>query len=183
LLEAGDRRRILFASALTLVALPFLYSAKRDSHDATPNVAAVAPGAGDASAALVGDASAAPDTRADETSAPADPSAVRQLAAPATTVAEAVTIGVAASPGAQTSDGTASYKRWTSGSAGLAPCATRLTVIGVRLVVTNTDNGHRVACRVVSNDVPDGVTVVIETDLFLDLADLVEAPVPVSLSW
>ncbi len=57
------------------------------------------------------------------------------------------------------------------------------TVIGARLVVTNTDNGHRVACRVVSNDVPDGVTVVIDTDLFLDLADLVEAPVPVSLSW
>jgi hypothetical protein len=179
LLDVGDRRRIVLASALTLVALPFLYSAKRDSHDATPAVAALAPGAGDASAALSSADAATTDAAVeDETATPAFLSE-----SPGTTAVAAVTIGVAAPPGAQTSEGTASFKRWTSGSGGPGPCATRLAAIGTRLVVTNTDNGHRVACRVVSNDAPDGVSVVIDTELFLDLADLVEAPVPVSLSW
>jgi hypothetical protein len=182
LLEVADRRRIVFASALTLIALPFLYTAKRDSRDATPAVAAVAPGAGDASAALSADDSAGV-LDADASTSAAVAIAAPLTAAPTTTAAGAVTIGVAAPPGAQTVDGNASYKRWSSSSGGLAPCATRLASVGVRMVVTNTDNGHRVACRVVSNEAPDGVSVVIDTDLFLDLADLVEAPVPVSLSW
>jgi hypothetical protein len=179
LLDVGDRRRIVLASALTLVALPFLYTAKRDSRETAPAVAALAPGAGDASAAL----SSAGSSTTVAAAADAPPS-VAASSGPANIAAvQPVTIGVAAPPGPQTSDGLASYKRWGATAGGQGACATRLAPIGTRVVVTNTDNGHRVACRVASNDAPDGVSVVIDTELFLDLADLVAAPIPVSLSW
>jgi hypothetical protein len=50
--------------------------------------------------------------------------------------------------------------------------------------VTNLDNGHLVECVVADRTgVPDDQLIVLDTPDFEQLADLVEAPIPVSISW
>jgi hypothetical protein len=49
---------------------------------------------------------------------------------------------------------------------------------------TNTDNGQTTTClNSVSTPLPAGVDIVLHTDIFTQISDLADAPVPVRISW
>jgi len=52
------------------------------------------------------------------------------------------------------------------------------------ITVTNLNNGRQVKCNNVSIEaLRDGSVILIHTDVFLDLADLVDAPIPVEINF
>lgn len=177
MMEAGDRRRMVLAAILTVVALPFLWSAKRDqAGGSSAPIAAIAPG-GD----LVDGATldAPTENISPELVEPA------YLGGSATTATPApVQYNVAAPPTGQTKVGRATYERWRVDSGEKHPCSTDLAPYGTRIVITNTDNGYKVACVNVRNRAAGAdVLIRLDTDTFVQLADLAEAPIPVELSW
>jgi hypothetical protein len=55
---------------------------------------------------------------------------------------------------------------------------------GVRLSVKNLNNGRTITCsNVMMPSTPANVTIVVHTQLFVGLSDLVNAPIPVSITW
>lgn len=55
---------------------------------------------------------------------------------------------------------------------------------GIAITVTNINNGRKVTCiNVFSLLVPAGISVVLHTTVFEKLADVVDAPIPVTISW
>ena len=56
--------------------------------------------------------------------------------------------------------------------------------IGREVTVTNINNGRSVRCtNVFSLLVPPGVTIVLHTTVFIKLADLIDSPIPVKITW
>ena len=92
---------------------------------------------------------------------------------------------VPTTPSATSETGRASYRRWAAGSTTLsAPCAAWFLPGGTRVTVTDLDNGHTVNCVIADRTgVPDGQLIVLDTSVFEQLADLIEAPIPVTISW
>jgi hypothetical protein len=55
---------------------------------------------------------------------------------------------------------------------------------GKTLTVTNTDNGQTTTClNSISTSLPEGVDIVLHTDIFTLISDLADAPAPVRISW
>ncbi|MFZ9622113.1 MAG: hypothetical protein ACO3B6_00630 [Ilumatobacteraceae bacterium] len=51
-------------------------------------------------------------------------------------------------------------------------------------MVKNLNNGRSIACsNVMMPSTPANITVVLHTRLFVELSDLVNAPIPVSITW
>ena len=164
-MRAQERRRLVFAATVTVVALPAMWMMDGDSAD---------------------DAAAATTTTVDVLF-PADdvnPGVPLYLDDAAPVVAPAVIdIAVPEPPGAREARGDATFKRF-----GVDPltraCTTPLAPPGVELTITNVDNGLSTTCinnRAVS--VPPGADVAIDTQVYVTIAELVEAPVPVRISW
>lgn len=114
-------------------------------------------------------------------SSPADPAFL-----PGTDVVEApeiITVNVPAPPTGTVITGRASFIRWPQ-TLGLAPCATPHALIGARITVTNLNNARSVVCDNVSiESLGDGNTIIIHSDVFLEIADLVDAPIPVEIQF
>jgi len=63
-------------------------------------------------------------------------------------------------------------------------CNSPLAPYGVNLVVKNLNNGRSIACsNVMMPSTPANISVVLHTRLFIELSDLVNAPIPVSINW
>ena len=63
-------------------------------------------------------------------------------------------------------------------------CNSPLAPYGIRLVVKNLNNGRSISCsNVMMPSTPANVSVVLHTELFVQLSDLVNAPIPVSITW
>jgi hypothetical protein len=185
--EHGDRVRLIVASCLTVVALPFLLrEGDEQRNDRPPTVAAVAPGA-EALATPTGSGQAADTPTASTPVAPptteAGPSFLSGPTIPS--VARTITVAVPTTSSATSETGRASYRRWPAGSTTIsAPCAAWFLPVGTDVTVTNLDNGHAVTCVIADRTgVPDDQLVVLDTPVFEQLADLVEAPIPVTISW
>jgi len=55
---------------------------------------------------------------------------------------------------------------------------------GQNLVVTNINNGQKIKClSVYSTLVPPGIAIVLHQSVFVKLADLIDAPIPVKITW
>ena len=55
---------------------------------------------------------------------------------------------------------------------------------GLEMTVTNKNNGRRLQCiSSYSLLVPGGVTIMLHTSKFVELADLVDSPIPISVEW
>lgn len=55
---------------------------------------------------------------------------------------------------------------------------------GLEMTVTNKNNGRRLQCvSSYSLLVPGGVTIMLHTSRFVELADLVDSPIPISVEW
>ena len=183
-----DRKRLLVASALTLVALPLLLSENR-KNERDPSLAVVSPDAGLASQLQTGatspaSTSVAPATTA-ATVAPSLPEikSAADLTAPPTQVStqEGTLIPTPAIPVMQ---GDATWDRWNPAQVGTSsPCATPLAGLGQQVTITNLDNGRSVTCVVVDQGaLPVHVVVKIDAALFQSLADLGESPIPVRIT-
>jgi hypothetical protein len=163
MLSFAERRRLVLAIAITLIAV----------------VAAMASG-GNADTANETTATVLPTTTIDDT-APANPAflpATESSSAP-----QIITVNVPAPPTGTVITGDASYIRWPQ-TMGLKPCATPHALIGAVITVTNLNNGRQVKCNNVSIEaLRDGSVILIHTDVFLDLADLVDAPIPVEINF
>ena len=160
------------ASCLTVVALPYLLrEGKEQRTDRPPTVAAVAPGA-EALGSPTGDG--APPAAAPAVSGPTFP-----------TVARTITVAVPTTNSATTQDGRASFRRWRPGATSVsAPCAAWFLPVGTDVTVTNLDNGHTVTCVIAERTgVPHDQVIILDTPVFEQLADLIEAPIPVTLTW
>lgn len=157
-----ERRRFFVAAAITIVAIPALM---------------ISGGSGDADDGAVA-TSSSPTT---SEPGPADPAFLPPE--DSTPAPEIITVNVPAPPSGTVIKGVASFIRWPE-TLGLRPCATPNALIGSIITVTNLDNGRSVECNNVSIErLPGDAIIIIHTDVFLELADLVDAPIPVQIAF
>ena len=79
--------------------------------------------------------------------------------------------------------GKATYRRYVDTTI-FRPCTTYLAPSGATITVTNVDNGLSTTCtNTLGVSMPAEADIVMDTDVFVAIADLVDAPVPVRLSW
>jgi hypothetical protein len=165
-LTAPDHRRILLASALTLVALPALWWANQ-SDSGAPNIAT-------AGIAVV-DQSVTTSTANTEVG---DVAPVF-LDGPAGRVGAGLAeIAVPAPPAIARITTTATF-RSTVGST--STCVVPGVSNGTRVTVVNLDNNRSITCTafLALSGAPDQV--VMMPELFAELADLTDAPIPVEI--
>lgn len=166
-----DRRRLLLATLLTLVALPALWLMSRDDDSVAPNVATagvVVDGAGNAT--TIGPDGATLDDEA--ALGEHDPVFLDGPAARPGGVAE---IAVPARPGDEVRLAAATYRSSLSPSTCLVPFVST----GTRLTIVNLDNNRSATCVAVYSPASEVDDVVMHTATFLELADLTDAPIPV----
>jgi len=171
--QGNERRRVVLATAFTLVALPAIWVFERGdaSGPSTPSVAAA--GVPEPAAGSGGEGStttAAPEVPVFlDGGAPVAGPAVIDIARP----------GV----GPDEARARATFVRH-QGATVPRPCTTALARAGATITVTNVDNGLSTTCvNTLGYPIPVGSDIVIHTDVFVQIADLVDAPVPVRLSW
>ena len=169
----AQRRRLAVAIAVTVVAVIAFAVSGNDSGNGTGSVApssnTINPAAG------TGDQSGNSDTK------PADPAFLPDV--DPSIAPEIITVNVPAPPSGTVLNGTANFVRWPQ-TLGLRPCATPHALIGAVITVTNLNNGRQIKCNNVSIEaLRDGSVIVVHTDVFLDLADLVDAPIPVEINF
>jgi hypothetical protein len=170
-LDQGDRRRLAFASALTVFALPAVWLANRDNAPNRPNVAAVGLAADNASGRDTGRAGGGPPASLDPMGAP-DPLFLDDE--PAAPAPEHVSVAVGTEDGA-VATALATYSRSVANS---DACPFNGVAAGTTVKVVNPDNGRSIECVTAP---ADGDELVLHPDLFLLLADLTTAPVPVEI--
>ncbi|MEZ5215568.1 MAG: hypothetical protein R2715_02985 [Ilumatobacteraceae bacterium] len=172
--EPGDLRRLVIAVVVTIAALPFLWSGHSDAPDSVATIGATVSDGMELSGMEAsrrgtgqldlprGSAGAVhrdhPTERRDHRCLPALPE--------------------------NTVSGLADYQRWTTATSADHPCGTTFAPFGARVVVTNVDNGYRVSCtNVSSKELPPGRVILLDTSVMLELADLSDSPISVTLSW
>lgn len=170
----SDRRRVAAASLFTVVALPALWMLNRESAatSGAPSVGA----AGVDMAAQVGDEQA-PST------APYEPDTPSFVGGEADAVVAPVVVDVAVPPppDANEASGKASFRRLGAGS---RQCSTLLAPDGSSLTVLNIDNGQSTTCtNTYGLSMPAGADVLLHTDVFSEIGDLTDSPLPVRVSW
>lgn len=159
----AERRRLVVAIALTVILLPFMFVGGGGGEDSSdPSSTVPAPGV-------------ASDTE------PANPAFLPVEANSA--VPEIITVNVPAPPSGTIIKGNSTFIRWPQ-TMGLRPCATPHALIGAVVTVTNLNNGRSLTCDNVSiQALTAGNVIVVHTELFIEIADLVDAPVPVEISF
>lgn len=76
----------------------------------------------------------------------------------------------------------ASYVRFPEYNSAI--CYASVAPLGLELTIVNLNNGRSLRCtNVFAVTLPSGVDVVIHTPLYLQIANLVDAPLPVTVSW
>jgi hypothetical protein len=165
-MRARERRRLVLATTLTVVAFPALWLLDGDDNDE-----------GAAAAVTTTEDTLLPSA----TEGPGVPvflDNTTPVAAPAV-----IDIAVPEAPGAREARGSATFKRYV-GARVERPCTTALAPAGVMLTITNVDNGTSTTCmNTRSTAVPPGADIAIDTAVYITIAELVEAPVPVRISW
>lgn len=199
MMSTSDRHRLMLATAVTVVALPTLWIASRNDATAVPRVAAVGAPAPGADAPTASDRPAdtlddSLDDTLDDSSAdtPAAASAAASAGLPAAP-AYLEGPGSPRDPGAPAeiaspdpSDGlvgTAGYERFGPGMPSRA-CRVDAAPWGALVTVRNLDTDRTTTCLNTPTSPAGGSDVVtIHMPVFLEIAELVDAPLPVELSW
>ena len=168
-MNSFDRRRVVVACVLTLVALSALWVFGHNSAESSsPN--------GNTADTKIG-FDTVPATTAYQPSPPLFIGGDSTPNAPAV-----INIAVPPAPGANETLAKATYHRYL-GIVGTA-CTTALAPDGAELNITNLDNGQRVTClNTAGVTIPAGADVIIDTALFVLIGDLADAPLSVRVSW
>ena len=165
-----QRRRVALAIVVTVLAVIVSLASGSHSSDQETEVNTATPELG---SLISGDETGV--------SSPADPAflpGAKDVDAP-----EIITVNVPAPRAGTVLTGRASFIRWPQ-TLGLAPCATPHALIGAKITVTNLNNARSVVCDNVSiESLSDGNTIIIHSDVFLEIADLVDAPIPVEIEF
>ena len=164
-----DRRRLGFATVLTIAALPAVWLVNRDDPATGPNIAAVG---------------LAAETGATSTTlAPLDPMGevqAKYLEGGSTVAPQAqVPIAVGSSESRVVATGHAVFRR-SVGDPGI--CLFSGVAPGEKVTVVNIDNGRATTCRTRAQQ-PDASAgeLVMHPDRFLQIADLMSAPVDIEV--
>ncbi len=163
-LTPHDRRRIMLVSALTLVALPALWWASQSS---------VAPNVATAGIVVTDQADAAP------TSDPGDDAAPVFLDGPSAQVGAALAeIAVPAPPAIAQITTTATFR---SSLGSPSACMVPGVGNGTTVTVVNLDNNRSITCTAILAPSGAGSQLVLATELFAEIADLTDSPIPVEI--
>lgn len=178
-IESSDLRRIIAATVVTLLALPFLF---RNGSEQAPATAA-APGA-DLSVLRPSSSSAGSPA----STGPTTTATIGFLSGPSSTAAPApILIGVPEAKPANTLEGVAAYRVFPLPWKNLpTPCVTRVGGLpgGTRVTVMNLNNSRTTKCIVATQfDLPPGQIIALADSVFQDIADLIESPIPARISW
>ena len=166
MLNLTERRRLVVAAVITLIAVSALLLSSNNSSSSVNTTSTLATAV-----------SVAP---AD--SEPAEPAYLPENNG--SQAPEIITVNVPAPPTGSNVKGNASYIRWQGNLLGLRPCATPHALIGAIITVTNLNNGRSLECNNVSiQALPGNNIILIHTDVFLEIADLIDAPIPVQISF
>ena len=161
-LSIYERRRLLVLGAITLIALPILWPRSKDSPAADPTAVSTT-----TTATPSGDAEI-PEPVFLGGPAPISPTGSAAIAYPQV-IGQSIT-------------GTATYSNL--GYTENPVCSSIDAPIGITITVTNINNGRKITCiNVFSLLVPPGISVVLHTTVFEKLADVVDAPIPVTITW
>ena len=172
-MNAHDRRRVVAACLFTVVALPALWALSRDSaaNSRSPSVGAAGVGVvpdGHSTAPSTTEYRPDPPLFVGGDSTPLPPAQVIVAVPPAPSTNEVL--------------GKATFHRY-EGLSG-SPCTTQLAPDGATITIIDVDNGQRTTCtNVLGYPVPAGSDIVLDTSTFVIIANLVDAPVPVRMSW
>ena len=171
-----DRRRVALATAFTVIALPALLVISRDevTTSGSPATGAAVDGATEA---LLDGGSATTTTTDYVPEAPVFIDGERGIVPPAE-----VNIAVPPEPGDDEAEATASFVRFADEQP--RGCSTGLAPSGRVLTVVNTDNGRVTSCvNTFGKRLLPGIDIVLHTDVFAEIGDLADAPLPVRISW
>jgi len=164
-LTPQDRRRIKLVGLLTLVVVPVVLFFTRGEPQA--EVATVAAAGIDVATVV---------TTTTESPAPVFLSGPAGIAPTGTAVIaypSAENVGV---------NGLATFSSFNG--APVTVCNAPIAPYGATLIVKNLNNGRSIACsNVMMPSTPANISVVLHTRLFVELSDLVNAPIPVSINW
>jgi hypothetical protein len=171
-MHVHDRRRLVVATAFTLVALPSIWLFDRDDPDSRGSSGLAAAGV------------ETPGANASETTATTEPEVPIFLDNTIVVVAPAVIdVALPDAPGDREALGRATYRTYLDSTI-FRPCTSYLVPSGATITVTNIDNGLSTTCtNTLSVAKPADADIVMNTDVYVAIADLVDAPVPVRLSW
>jgi hypothetical protein len=165
------------ASAITLVALPFLWVSKQSSSSST-----------NSGIAVIGDAGGIKLPSGSPVARPATGDASFVADEPgylggsiAQTAPGTIALSVKGATSGKHVGGAATYHALRLGG---NVCQTDVAPVGTLVHVTDTDNGRSVDCKVIDRvAAPVGTAIVLGTDAFRVLAEVVESPIPVELAW
>jgi hypothetical protein len=161
-----ERRRLVLAATVTALAVPalWLFDDGDEPGEAAPTTATAVEGG------LPSDAG--------DPGVPVFLEDTTPLVAPAV-----IDIAIPAAPGSREARGAATFKRFDSTGA-QSRCSTPLAPPGVLITVTNVDNGLSTTCtNTASVSVPPGADITLDTAVYVTIAELAEAPVPVRITW
>ena len=169
-MQVHERRRVAVAAVFTLIALPAIWLFDRDDPAASPNVAAAGvPAPAAQPAAEVRTTAAEIPVFLDNTLA---------VVAPAV-----IDVALPDPPGPTDTAGRATYQRYLDTTID-RPCTAVTAPSGAIITVTNVNNGLSTTCtNTLGFSVPADVVVSLDTEVYIAIADLVDAPIPVLISW
>lgn len=180
-MNAIDRRRIRFASLITVSMLALFWVLNSGSSDDNNSSATTCAGCADESG------NSAPSTTEYEPHPPLFVGGEDDVAP-----LDPISIATAPDPNATEFLTTTQFVRYndaTDAAGNPLPnvvprCSTMLAPEGALLTVTNVDNGQSTTCTNTQGiSVPPGVGLVMGTDAFGKIGDLTDAPLPVRVRW
>ena len=178
-MDYPERRRLVLATILTLVALPALWLMSRDEGSVAPNVATAGVVVENGTRTDVSDVTD-PSTSAGPSNSGGIAAALGEhepvfLDGPSAPPGGVAPIAVPAPPHEEVRLATATYRS----TVGRGSCLVRFVPTGTRLTIVNLDNNRRTGCVAIYSPASEVDDVVLHTDTFLELADLTDAPIPV----
>ena len=159
-----ERRRLAIALIVTVIAIPALMLSGGSSDD---------PGESSSNVAVA-------TIPLNDDTEPLDP-AFLPTPDPSTTVGP-ITVNVPPPATGTHVKGEASFIRWPSElTKNKTICATPHAKIGTEITVTNLDNGRTLTCMNATTESRGSLVIIIDADRFIEIADLVDAPIPVEI--
>jgi hypothetical protein len=188
--EPGDRRRMIIAIVLTAVSIPFLLNGRNGRPAAAPGLGGPDLAQSLNTTSLDGAAgpTVSPSTNVALSSSssvnPAD-STIPFLVGPSTTApAPPILIAVPAVPTKEL-QGLAIYRTFPASWANLPRvCVTASIRGGTTITITNLNNARSTTCIAATNvTLPPDHVIAMTDAIFGEIADVIDSPIPVKISW
>lgn len=165
-LSPTDRNRLTVAVTATVVLLSVAFMASGRSQDAAPDSTVATTTSLDTGLATDNTVDAPANLDGPVSN---DPNGLGQIAYPADN-------------DGQMARGTASFRRLPNDAR--TGCTTALAPLGATITVRNLNNGHKAECTNINLGITTGaVDIIMHTSLFASIAELMDAPIPVELTW